>query len=58
VSVVPELAVRREIADDMLRALPLADVQLRRTFNYVFSRDRALSPVARIFIDLLEKPFE
>ena len=58
VSIVPELAVRREVAADMLRALPLADVQLRRTFNYVYSRERALSPVARIFIDLLEKPFE
>jgi DNA-binding transcriptional LysR family regulator len=58
VSVVPELAVRREVAADMLRALPLADVQLRRTFNYVYSRDRTLSPVAQVFIDLLEKPFE
>ncbi|HEY0603908.1 MAG TPA: LysR family transcriptional regulator [Herpetosiphonaceae bacterium] len=58
VSVVPELAVRREIADDTLRALPLADVQLRRTFNYVYSRDRTLSPAAQIFIELLEKPFE
>jgi DNA-binding transcriptional LysR family regulator len=58
VSVVPQLAVRREVSADMLRALPLADVQLRRTFNYVHSRDRALSLVARVFIDLLEKPFE
>lgn len=58
VSIVPELAVRREIRDDMLRALPLADVQIRRIFNYIHQRDRMPSPAAQVFIELLRKPFE
>lgn len=58
VSIVPELAVRREVRDDALRALPLADVQLRRVFNYVYQRDRTLSPASQVFVDLLNKPFE
>lgn len=58
VSIVPELAVRREVRDDMLRALPLADVTLRRIFNYIYLRERPPSPVAQVFIALLQKPFE
>ncbi len=58
VSIVPELAVRREVRGGMLRALPLADVQLRKIFNYVYLRDRTPSPAARVFIELLRKPFE
>ncbi len=58
VSIVPELAVRRETRDNTLRALPLADVQMRRTFNYVYLRERELSPAARLFINLLRKPLE
>jgi DNA-binding transcriptional LysR family regulator len=50
--------VRRETRDGALRALPLADVQMRRSFNYVHLRERKLSPAARLFIDLLNKPFE
>lgn len=58
VSIVPELAVRREVRDDTLRALPLAGVQLQRTFNYVHRKDRMLTHTAQVFADLLEKPFE
>jgi DNA-binding transcriptional LysR family regulator len=58
VSIVPELAVRREVRDDTLRALPLADVQLQRTFNYVHRVDRPLSQPAQIFVALLNKPLE
>jgi DNA-binding transcriptional LysR family regulator len=58
VAIVPELAVRREVRGDTLRALPLADVQLRRIFNYIHLRDRTLSPAAQVFVDLLNKPFE
>lgn len=58
VAIVPELAIRREVRADTLRALPLADVQLRRVFNYIHQRDRTASPAAQVFIDLLQKPFE
>ncbi len=58
VAVVPELAVRREVRDDLLRALPLADVQLRRVFNYIHHRERSPSPPARVLIELLHKPLE
>jgi DNA-binding transcriptional LysR family regulator len=58
VSVVPELAVRREVRDDTLRALPLTGVQHQRTFNYVYRQDRPLSPAALPFVALLRKPFE
>lgn len=57
ISIVPELAVRREVRSGMLRALPLADVQLRRIFNYIHLRERSPSPAARVFIELLRKPF-
>ncbi|MDP9311350.1 MAG: LysR family transcriptional regulator [Chloroflexota bacterium] len=58
VAIVPELAVRREVRADMLRALPFGDVQLRRVFNYIHQRDRNPTPAAQVFIDLLHKPFE
>jgi DNA-binding transcriptional LysR family regulator len=58
VSIVPELAVRREVRDDTLRALPLAGVQQQRTFNYVHRQDRPLSFAAQVFVTLLRKPFE
>lgn len=58
VSIVPELAVRREVRADMLRALPLGDVTLRRIFNYIYLRERTPSPVAQIFIELVKKPLE
>ncbi len=58
VAVVPELAVRREVRGDLLRALPLADVQLRRVFNYVHHRERTPSPSAQVFVELLHKPLE
>ncbi len=58
VSIVPEIAVRREAQTGALRALPLADVLDERRFNYVHRRDRVLSPAARIFAELVEKPFE
>ncbi len=58
ISIVPELAVRREVRDDTLRALRLADVQRQRTFNYVHRHDRSLSQTAHIFIRLLQKPLE
>jgi len=58
VAVVPEIAVRREIQDASLHALTLEDVRDVRSFNYVYRRDRILSPAARVFADLLAKPFE
>ncbi|WP_026370483.1 LysR substrate-binding domain-containing protein [Kallotenue papyrolyticum] len=58
ISIVPELAVRREVRDGTLRALPLADVQVRRVFNYIHLRGRPLSPAARAFITLLHRPLE
>lgn len=58
VSIVPELAVRREVRDDTLRALPLAGVQQQRTFNYVHRQDRPLSTAVQVFVALLHKPFE
>ncbi len=58
VAVVPEIAVRREIRDASLHALRLEDVRDVRSFNYVYRRDRILSPAARVFADLLAKPFE
>jgi DNA-binding transcriptional LysR family regulator len=58
VSIVPELAVRREVRDDTLRAIPLAGTQSQRMFNYVHRADRALGPAATIFVALLHKPFE
>ena len=58
VAIVPEIAVRREVQDGMLCALVLPDVREERSFNYVFRRGRILSPAARIFADVLEKPFE
>ena len=58
VAIVPEIAVRREVQADALRALELRDVQDERWFNYVYRLDRVLSPAARIFAELVEKPFE
>ena len=58
VAIVPEIAVRREVEDGTLRALSLSGVQTERSFNYVYHRGRMLSPAARIFVELLEKPFE
>lgn len=58
VAIVPEIAVRRERDDGRLRVLTLHDVHDERSFNYVHRREHVLSPVARIFVDLLEKPFE
>ena len=58
VAIVPELAVRREAQAGMLRALSLRDVRDERTFNYVYRRDHALTAAARVFAELLEKPFE
>lgn len=58
VSIVPELAVRREIRDDTLHALPLANLQMQRTFNYVYRQDHPLSAAAQVFVELLHKPFE
>jgi DNA-binding transcriptional LysR family regulator len=58
VSIVPELAVRREVRNDTLRALNLSDVQIQRTFNYVYRQDHTLTPTAQVFIRLLKRPFE
>ncbi len=58
VAVVPEIAVRREVQAGALRALSLCDLQGERSFNYVFRRDRVLSPAAQVFVELLKKPFE
>lgn len=58
VSIVPEIAVRREAQTGALRALSLADVLDERRFNYVYRRDHVLSPAARVFAELVEKPFE
>ncbi len=58
IAIVPEIAVRREVADGALRALKLQDLHEERHFNYVHRRDRILSPAAHLFITLLQKPFE
>ncbi len=57
VAIVPKIAVRREIEDDTLRALSLLEVRDERSFNYVYRRGRMLSPAARVFAELLQKPF-
>lgn len=58
VSIVPEIAVRREVQSGALYALSIAERLDERSFNYIYRHDRVLSPPARIFAALLEKPFE
>lgn len=58
IAVVPEIAVRRELEDGTLHALTIDDVRDVRSFNYVYLRDRLLSPAGQIFVELLRKPFE
>jgi DNA-binding transcriptional LysR family regulator len=58
VSIVPEIAVRREVQSGALHALAIAERLDERSFNYIYRHDRALSPPARIFAALVEKPFE
>ena len=58
VAIVPEIAVRREVQAGTLHALRLRDVRDERCFNYVYHRDRILSPAAQVFVKLLQKPFE
>lgn len=58
VSIVPEIAVRREVQTGALHALSIAEQLEERSFNYIYRHDRVLSPPARIFAALLEKPFE
>ncbi len=58
VAIVPEIAVRREVQAGTLHALRLQDVRDERCFNYVYHRDRILSPAAQVFVKLLQKPFE
>ncbi len=58
ISILPEIAVRREVQDGALRSLTLRDLHDERHFNYAHRRDRLLSPAAHVFIALLHKPFE
>lgn len=58
VSIVPEIAVRREVQSGALHALSIVEQLDERSFNYIYRTDRVLSPPARIFAALLEKPFE
>ena len=58
VSIVPEIAVRREVQAGALQALSITDLEDKRSFNYIHRRDRPLSPPARVFAALAEKPFE
>jgi DNA-binding transcriptional LysR family regulator len=58
ISIVPEIAVRREVQVGTLQALTITNQLDERSFNYIYRHDRVLSPPARIFAALVEKPFE
>ena len=55
VSILSRTAVRREIQDGSLKALPIRGLRLERDFYQVYHRHRTLSPVSQAFLHFLKQ---
>lgn len=52
-TILPEYAVRDEVQQGLLRAIPLEGSPLRRTLKLIYNGDAPPSPVARAFLEVL-----
>jgi len=56
-TILPDYAVTRERANGLLRAIPIADLQLQRQLKLLWDTERPFSPVARAFLVHLSEMF-
>lgn len=56
-SILPEYAVRSEVAAGTLQTIPIDGRPLRRTLKMLWAGDTHLSPIARVFVDLTASEF-
>lgn len=54
ISVLPAPTIRREVATNVLAAVPIADDQLERPIGIIHRQRKTLTPIIRKFIDVLE----
>ena len=54
-ALLPRHAVRRELANGELVALPVVELPLRRSWCVVYPRDKQLSPVAQAFFEFVRR---
>ena len=54
ISVLPAPTIRREVATNVLAAVPIADDQLERPIGRLHRQRKTLPPISRKFIDVLE----
>jgi DNA-binding transcriptional LysR family regulator len=55
-AVVPGMAIRREVADGRLRAIPIDDTPATRAVGLALPRDTPLSHAAQAFATLVQQP--
>lgn len=53
ISIMSELAVEREITMGLLAALDFKETQIQRNIQYVYLKNKHLTPAAQVFLDLL-----
>lgn len=57
IAILPEYAVQNELNAGRLRALPLSDVDLRRTLKLIWHRNTLFNPITRTFLTNLAERF-
>ncbi len=57
ITVFPEYAIRREQAQNLMRAVTVSDVAFRRTLKAIWHRDEPLSAIVRAFLSELVSSF-
>ena len=55
VSILSRTAIRREVQDGFLKAVPIRGLKLERDFYQVHHRHRSLSPVSQAFVQFLKQ---
>lgn len=53
ISIMSELAVEREVSMGLLAALDFKETKIQRNIQYIYLKNRHLTPAAKVFLDLL-----